>query len=138
MAEANDWNKNIIAQFRANGGKNVPMFGDKLLLLTTKGAKSGEERINPTAFTRDGDRIVIVASKSGAPTNPDWYHNLVAHPVTTIEIGADKVKVRATEVKGTEHDRLYAAHAAVLPQFNEYLRKTSRKIPVFILEPVAD
>ena len=138
MAGPSDWNKNIITQFRANGGKNVPIFGDRLLLLTTKGARSGQERVNPVAFTRDGGRIVIVASKSGAPTNPDWYHNLVTHPVTTIEIGAEKLKVRATEVKGAERDRLYADHAAVLPQFKEYEGKTSRKIPVFVLEPVGD
>jgi len=137
VAEPNDWNKNIIAQFRANGWKNVPMFGDRLLLLTTKGAKSGKERVNPVTYTRDGDRIVIVASKSGAPSNPAWYHNLVTNPITTIELGAGKLKVRATEVKGAERDRLYAVHAAVLPQFSDYEKKTSRKIPVFVLEPVA-
>ncbi|HLZ09645.1 MAG TPA: nitroreductase family deazaflavin-dependent oxidoreductase, partial [Chloroflexota bacterium] len=137
MAGPSDWNKKIIAQFRANGGKNVAMFGDRLLLLTTKGAKSGRERVNPLAYTRDRDRIVIVASKAGAPTNPDWFHNLVANPVTTIELGSDKLTVRATEAKGAERDRLYAAHAAVLPQFKDYETKTSRKIPVVVLEPLA-
>jgi deazaflavin-dependent oxidoreductase (nitroreductase family) len=137
VTESNDWNKNVIAQFRANGGKNVPMFGDNLLLLTTKGAKSGLERTNPVAYTRDGNRIVIVASFSGRPENPAWYHNLVTHPVTTIELGADRLKVRATVVKGAERDRLYAAHAAVFPTFKEYEQKTTRKIPVLVLEPEA-
>ena len=132
----NDWNKQIIAQFHANGGKNVSMFGDNLLLLKTTGVKSGEERINPLAFSKDANRYVIIASYGGAPKNPAWYHNLVNNPVTTIEVGSEKLQVRASEVKGEKRDQLYAAHAALFPTFNEYQEKTTRKIPVILLERV--
>src|SRR4051812_10246917 len=98
--------------YHANGGKNVGDFGDNLLLLTTAGAKTGQPRINPLVFSRDGDRYVIVASKGGAPTHPDWYHNLVKHPETTIDVAGQAIKVRATEAKGAQRDELFRNHAA--------------------------
>lgn len=131
-----DINADVIEQFRNNDGKILSgMFkGVKLLLLTTTGAKSGQTRINPLAFTRDGDHYVIIASKGGAPTHPDWYHNVVAHPDVTIEVGSEKFSARARVAEGEERDRLYAAQAAVMPGFAEYQKKTSRQIPVVVLE----
>ena len=131
-----DINADVIEQFRNNDGKILSgMFkGVKLLLLTTTGAKSGQTRINPLAFTRDGDHYVIIASKGGAPTHPDWYHNVVAHPDVTIEVGSEKFTARARVAEGEERDRLYAAQAAVMPGFAEYQKKTSRQIPVVVLE----
>lgn len=133
-----DWNKGIIDEFRARGGKGVTHpHGDRLLLLTVRGAKTGQPRTVPLAYHRDGDRYVVVASKGGAPTHPDWYHNLVAHREATIEVGTEKFKVRATPLpRGEERDRLYEAHATLMPGFRGYVRKTSRIIPVVILERV--
>jgi deazaflavin-dependent oxidoreductase (nitroreductase family) len=133
----NAWNKQMIAAYHARGGKNLPNFGDNLLLLHTVGAKSGQSRLNPLAFTRDGDKIVVIASKGGAPTNPDWYHNVIANGTVTVEAGGEKFPVRATEVKGAERDRLYAKHAERFPGFIEYQQKTTRKIPVLTLERVS-
>jgi deazaflavin-dependent oxidoreductase (nitroreductase family) len=93
--------------------------------------------VNPLAYTRDGDRYVIIASKAGAPTNPDWYHNLKANPKTTIEVGADTIPVKATEAKGAERERLFNQQAALMPGFAEYQRNTTRLIPVIVLEPTA-
>ncbi|MGH2461944.1 MAG: nitroreductase family deazaflavin-dependent oxidoreductase [Chloroflexota bacterium] len=137
MSDHDNWNQQIIKQFRANGGKNVPPFGNNLLLLTTTGAKSGQPRTTPLVYSRDGDRYVIIASKAGAPTNPDWYHNLLRHPDVTIEVGTDKFAARATEAKGEKRDQLYQAHAARFSTFNEYQQKTSRVIPVMVLDRVA-
>jgi deazaflavin-dependent oxidoreductase (nitroreductase family) len=134
LSEWNAWNQQIIAQFRANGGKNVGQFGDGLLLLTTVGAKSGQERTTPLAYTRDGDRYVIIASKAGMPTNPDWYYNLLKNPIATIEVGGDTLKVRGSEVKGERREQLYQNHAARFPTFNEYQQKTTRVIPVLVLD----
>ena len=135
---AGDWNRNIIAEFHAKHGKGIGHFGDRLLLLTTKGAKSGRARIAPVAYHRDGDRYVIVASKSGAHTNPDWYHNLVQHKGATVEVGDEHFEVKATPIaKGPERDRLYEAHAALMPGFRDYPKKTKRVIPVVVLERIA-
>src|SRR2546423_15426987 len=96
MTEVKDWNSQVIEEFRANGGKvGGPFAGAPLLLLTTVGAKSGQSRITPLVYTTDGDRMVIVASKAGAPTNPDWYHNLVANPTVTVEVGNERFQARA-------------------------------------------
>ena len=135
---ANDWNKAIIEEFRANGGKvGGPFEGGTLLLLTTKGAKSGKERVSPLAYTTDGDRFIIIASKAGAPTNPDWYHNLQAHPTATIEVGTEKFAVKPTVVlEEPERSRLYAKMVEKMPGFADYERKTTRKIPVVLLEKV--
>src|SRR5437773_8310676 len=107
------WNEGTITRFHANKGKNIPPWGDHLLILHTRGAKTGHESIQPLVYHMDGDRYVIAASKGGAPTNPGWYHNLVKHQEATIEVGTDTgietFKVSATPIaKGPERDRLYA------------------------------
>src|SRR5690242_1675034 len=95
----NDFNATIIADFRANGGKVGPPFeGAPMVLLHTTGAKSGKERVNPLVYTTDGDRFVIIASKAGAPTNPDWYHNIKANPTVTLEVGEETFEAQATEI----------------------------------------
>ena len=132
-------NRLVIEEFRANGGKVGGMFaGAPLLLLHTVGARSGQPRIYPLAYTSDGDRLVIIASKGGAPTNPDWYHNLVAAPEATVEVGEATFRVRATLAEGAERDRLYDQMAAQMPNFAEYQRNTSRRIPLFVLERVGE
>src|SRR5579859_5605481 len=137
-APMNNFNQEIVDQFRANNGTMVSgMFkGAPLLLLTTTGAKSGQTRLNPLAYTRDGERYVVIASKAGAPTNPDWYHNIVAHPEVTVEVGPDRFPARASIAEGPERDRLYAAQAALMPGFAEYQKKTTRQIPVVVLERI--
>ncbi len=133
----NDYNQKTIEEFRANKGKvGGPFEGRTLLLLHHKGAKSGRERVNPVAYVKDGDRLVIVASKGGAPTNPDWYYNVIANPLVTVEVGTDKFQARARVAPEPERSRLYDKMVAVNPGFDEYRKKTTRKIPVFILTPV--
>ena len=130
----NDFNRPIIEEFQANGGKvGGPFEGVPLLLLTTTGAKSGKQRINPLAYTTDGDRLVIVASKNGAPTHPDWYHNIVAHPAVNVEVGSDAFAARATVVDGAERDKLFASMAAMIPIYAEYQAQITRTIPVVVL-----
>ncbi len=135
MSAPDDFNQRVIAEFRANGGKvGGPFDGSPMLLLTTTGARSSRPRTTPLVYTTDGDRIVIIASKAGAPTNPDWYHNLVANPLATIEIGSERFQARATVAEGEERDRLYSQQAARMPGFAEYQKKTTRRIPVVVLE----
>ena len=130
----NDYNRPIIEEFQANGGKvGGPFAGVPLLLLTTTGAKSGKQRINPLAYNMDGERLVVLASKAGAPTHPDWYHNLVAHPDVTVEVGNETFEARATVVEGAERDELYANRVAIMPIFAEYQAKITRTIPVVVL-----
>ncbi|QIS09505.1 nitroreductase family deazaflavin-dependent oxidoreductase [Nocardia arthritidis] len=133
---ADNWNDKIIAEFHANAGKvGGPFAGKDLLLLTSTGAKSGLPRTNPLAFIRDGDRVVIIASKAGAPTNPDWYYNLLANPEATVEIGTERFRATATPItSGPERDRLYAAMVSVMPGFADYEKNTTRVIPVVVLE----
>ena len=133
------FNEALIDDYRANKGKvsSGPFVDRPLLLLTTRGARSGREYTTPLAYSRDGDRLVIVASKGGAPTNPAWYHNLIANPRVTIELGPETFEVIATPVHGAERRRLYDGHAEVLPVFADYERKTSREIPVIVLERIA-
>jgi deazaflavin-dependent oxidoreductase (nitroreductase family) len=127
-------NRAIIEEFRSNGGKVGGNFtGRTLLLLHTTGAKSRAERVNPVAYTMDGDRYVIIASKGGAPTHPDWYHNVVGNPRVTIEVGSEKFQAHATIVTEPERTRLYDQMAAIMPGFAEYQRKTTRRIPVIVL-----
>jgi deazaflavin-dependent oxidoreductase (nitroreductase family) len=131
-----DFNARIIDEFRANDGRvGGPFEGSTLLLLHHVGAKSGADRINPLVYNRDGDRYVVFASKAGAPTNPDWYHNLKAHPEVTIEVGTETIGVRAEEATGEERDRLFRAQTERSPQFAEYQSKTERVIPVIVLTP---
>ena len=131
----NDFNRQVIEEFRANGGKvGGPFAGSPMLLLTTTGAKSGQPRTTPLVYTTDGDRIVVIASKGGAPTNPDWYRNLVANPVATVERGDEKFPVRAVVTEGEERQRLFDQQAALMPGFADYQKKTTRQIPVVLLE----
>ncbi len=133
-----DWNKNVIDQFHAKGGKGIGPWGDNLLLLTTRGAKSGEVRTTPLVYHRDDDRYVIVASKGGAPSHPGWYHNLVKHREAEIEVGTERFKVRATPItKGPERDRLYEAQCDTFASFRTYPKKTKRVIPVVVLQRVS-
>jgi deazaflavin-dependent oxidoreductase (nitroreductase family) len=137
MSDREDWNSNIIQEFRTNEGKvGGPFDGAPLLLLHTTGARSGEERVNPMMYLADGDRLVVFASKGGAPTNPDWYHNLVANPEVEIEVGTERRKVRARVAEGEERDRLYAEQSRRYPQFAKYQEGTDRTIPVVVLEAV--
>ena len=130
-----EFNKKVIDEFRSSGGKVGGQFaGAPMIIVTHTGAKSGKSYTTPLVFSKDGDKCVIIASKAGAPKNPSWYYNLVAHPEVTLEIGAEKFKAKATEVKGAERDRLFAEQAKMMPQFNDYAKKTARKIPVFTLE----
>ena len=134
MATMNEFNTKIIDEFRANGGKVGGMFtGAPMLLLHTKGAKSGKSYTTPLVYLPDGDRWVIIASKAGAPTNPDWFHNLVANPSVEIEVGSEKVRARAQVVPAAERDRLYSTQASIMPNFKEYAEKTTRVIPVVAL-----
>ncbi len=135
MADRNDWNRQTIEAFRANGGKVGGMWeGRPLLLLTTTGAKSGQRHTTPTMYLADGDRLLIFASKGGAPTNPAWYHNLLAHPVVTVEVGSETYEATARVLSGEERDHFYAIQSERFPQFAEYQAKTNRKIPVIALE----
>lgn len=136
--DRNQYNQNLIAEFRANGGKVTGRFaGRPVLILTTTGAKSGERRTIPLVYTTDGDRLVIIASKGGAPTNPDWYHNLRANPEATVELPGETFKVRARVAEGDERRRLFDAQAALMPGFADYEKKTTRQIPVLVLERVS-
>lgn len=132
-----EWNQKIVDEFRANEGKVGGRFeGKTLLLLHSKGAKSGQEYLNPTAYIKDDENFVIIASKSGAPTNPDWYYNLMANPLVTIEVGTETFQVRAEVAKEPERTRLYNKMIEMLPAFADYRNKTTREIPVFVLTPV--
>jgi deazaflavin-dependent oxidoreductase (nitroreductase family) len=131
-----EFQASVIAEFRANQGKVGGMFeGMPMLLLHHVGAKSGERRVAPLAYLRDGDRYVIFASKAGAPTNPGWFHNLKAQPDVEIEVGGDTLTAHAAEVAGEERERLFATQAEQRPQFAEYQTKTERQIPVIVLTP---
>ena len=130
----NERNRAIIEEFRTNGGKvGGPFAGRTLLLLHTMGAKSGQSRINPVAYIHDGERLVIIASKGGAPTNPGWYHNIVAHPLVTVEVGTEEFQARVVIAEEPERTRLYAKMVEMMPAFGEYQRRTTRLIPVIIL-----
>jgi deazaflavin-dependent oxidoreductase (nitroreductase family) len=137
VIKQNDRNEGIIKEFRTNAGKVGGFFAGKTLLLVhTIGAKSGEERINPLAYTTDGDRLVIIASKGGSPTNPDWYYNILAHPLVTVEVGTNKFQAQAAVASEPERSRLYAKMVEMMPGFADYERKTTRVIPVITLTPV--
>jgi deazaflavin-dependent oxidoreductase (nitroreductase family) len=134
MAERDDWNRKIIEEFRANAGVVGGMFENMpILLLTMTGAKSGNTRTTPLAYLRDGDRYVIFATKGGSPTNPDWFHNLVANPDATIEVGTETIDVTAEVAQGDERDRLWKEQVNRVPSFGDYEAKTTRTIPVIVL-----
>lgn len=131
-----DFNAQIIDEFHANEGRVGGRFeGVPLLLLHHIGAKSGKSRINPLAYQSDGGRYVVFGSKAGAPTNPDWYHNLRAQPHVKIEVGTDTIDVVASEASGEERERLYRTQAERIPQFAEYEKQAERVIPVIVLTP---
>ena len=133
-AAFSDDERALIDDFRAHGGQVAQ--GGAVLLLTTTGARTGEPRIAPLMYTRDGDCYVVVASKGGAPVHPAWYANLVADPLVTVEVGRETFAARATVTAGTERDRLFVAHAAAFPFFDGFQKKTSRVVPVVVLERV--
>ena len=134
MADINDFNSKIIEEFRANQGKVGGQFeGAPMVLITTTGAKSGQRRTSPLVYFRDDDRIVIFASKAGAPTHPDWYHNLVANPQVTVEVEGDTFEATADVLEGDERDRIFDAQAELMPGFRSYADNTSRVIPVVAL-----
>lgn len=134
--EVNSFNKTLIDDFRANNGSVTigPFAGGAIVLVHHVGAKSGNERVSPLAYTLDGDDVVIIASKGGAPENPAWYHNLLANPNTTIELGPDTIEVTAEALtEGTERDRLFKQMADQYENFWEYQKNTDRTIPVVVL-----
>ena len=138
MNEVTAMNQRVIKEFRENGGKVGPPFeGSPLLLLGTTGAKSGEARTNPLVYVEDAGRIVIVASFAGAPNSPPWFHNLKANPEVTVEVGSERYQARATIVDEPERTRLYQQMEAAMPIFTEYQSKTSRVIPVVVLERIS-
>jgi len=134
MTNRNDYNRHVIEEFRANGSKvSGPFEHTPLLLLTTTGAKSGERRITPMEYIPDGDRLLVFASKGGAPTHPDWYHNLVAHPQVTVEVGTETFDAIAVVTEDSERDRLWTKEVELYPHLAEYQAKTTRQIPVIAL-----
>ena len=134
-ARTRDANRRVIEEFRANVGiVGGPYEGMPLLLLTTTGARSGRRHTTPLAYLEDGGRLVVFASSGGAPTNPDWYHNIRARPTATVEVGAESFDVSATVATGEERDRLFAAQAARRPQLADYQARSARSFPVVVLE----
>jgi deazaflavin-dependent oxidoreductase (nitroreductase family) len=130
----NDRNRAVIDEFRANKGMvTIHPAGHSLALLTTTGAKTGRQVTSPLAYHRDGDRVIVVASKGGAPENPAWYHNLRANPNVTVEVGEEKYQATATVAEGEERERLYRQQASHFAAFNDYEKRTTRQIPVIIL-----
>jgi deazaflavin-dependent oxidoreductase (nitroreductase family) len=130
------WNDAIIQEFRENDGRVGGYFeGASMLLLHSKGRRSGDERVNPLVYLPDGDRFVVFATKSGAPSNPHWYHNLMANRDVEVEVGTETIPVRATEIQEEdERADLYARQVERRPDFGEYPKRTSRRIPVIALE----
>lgn len=135
LDDINDFNRGIIEQFRANDGKVGPPFeGAPLLILHSTGAKSGKTRLAPIVFQQVGDSWAVFASKAGAPDNPDWYHNLVANPGATIELGTETVDVTARVLSGDERSEIWEKQKQLMPGFAEYEAKTDREIPVIVLD----
>lgn len=136
MTTAQSYNTPVIEEFRANGGKVGGRWeGKDLLLLHTTGVRSSQERVNPVAYQRLENGYAVFASKGGAPTNPDWYYNLLSHPDVTIEVGTDTIPVKARVAQGEERERIWEKQKRLNPNFAAYEQKTSRTIPVIVLEP---
>ena len=134
MTDQNTYNRQLIEEFRADRDKGGgAMRGRPLLLLTTTGAKSGQLRTKPMMFIPDGDRLLVIASNAGAPTHPDWYRNVVAHPEVTVEVGNETFKAIATVTEGLERQRLWSRVVELYPFFADHQAKTSRQIPVIVL-----
>lgn len=133
----NAWNKAIIEEFRSNGGVCGGQFeGATMIIITTTGARSGEERVNPLVRLDFEGRIYVIASKAGAPDNPDWYHNLVTNPEVTVELGTETYRARATVIEGPERDRIYAEQVSRFASFGDYEKMTTRTIPVIALDRI--
>ncbi|MBA2396500.1 MAG: nitroreductase family deazaflavin-dependent oxidoreductase [Ktedonobacteraceae bacterium] len=129
----NEWNQKMIEDFRANRGKVRGMVEGTFLpmaLLTTIGARSGQPRVTPVVYVQEGDRLFVSASNGGMPTNPNWYHNILAHPEVAVEVGDQKFQAKAVVITGKERDELYAKQARLMPNFEEYQQQTTRVIPV--------
>lgn len=137
--DPNAWNRQIIEEFRSNAGKVGGNFeGAPMILVHHKGAKTGTERVNPLVYLPVGDNFAIFVSKAGAPTNPQWFDNLVAQPRTTVEVGSDSIDVAARVLEGPEREEVWSKQKAVMPGFAEYEEKSKefRQIPVVLLERV--
>jgi deazaflavin-dependent oxidoreductase (nitroreductase family) len=133
----NEYNRRVIEEFRANGGRvGGAYLGTPLLLLTTTGARSGRPHTTPLVYLVDDDGLVVFGTKGGAPTNPDWYYNLRADPIATVEVGTETFEARARITAGDERARLFARQAERRPQLAEYQARTSREIPAVVLTPV--
>jgi len=132
-----DWNRDVVDEFRARGGKVAAFEGRPLLLLHSKGAKSGTQYVNPLVYLPAGDDFAVFGSKAGGPTNPDWYHNLWANPDTVVEVGTETIRVRARVAEGEEREQIWDEQKRVNPNFAAYEEKTTRPIPVVVLERVA-
>ena len=136
LSDVNDFNRGIIEQFRANGGEVGPPFeGAPLLILHSTGAKSGQTRLAPIVYQQVGGSWAVFASKAGAPDNPDWYHNLVANPKASIELGTSTVDVTARVLEGAEREEVWSKQKEIMPGFADYEAKTDRVIPVVVLDP---
>jgi deazaflavin-dependent oxidoreductase (nitroreductase family) len=134
MTDRNEFNKGIVEEFRSNGGVVGGMFdGMPMIIVTHRGAKSGTQYETPLVFSRDGDDVIVIASKGGAPEHPQWFHNLVANPDVTVEVGTERYPATAIVAEGDDRALLYDAQVAQMPQFDEYRQKTAREIPVVIL-----
>lgn len=130
-----DYNRALIEEFRANGGKlSGQLANSHILLLSTIGAKSGQERVTPLGYGMDGDRYIVVAANAGAPAHPDWYYNLVAQPLVTVEVGAERFQARARVAQDSEREGLLARQAEILPWLPAQQAKTTRQIPIVVLE----
>jgi deazaflavin-dependent oxidoreductase (nitroreductase family) len=135
MSDQKAYNRKLIEDFRASrGASDDPFAGRPLLLLSTTGAKSGQRRITPLMYVPDGERLLVIASNAGAPTHPDWYRNLLAHPEAIVEVGADTFGARAVVLEGPERQQLWDKIAASYPFFTDHQAKISREIPVIALE----
>lgn len=134
MDRPTDRDKKVMEEFRQSGGSSATFGSDRpIILLTTKGRKSGNLHTTPMMYRRDGDRLVVFASLAGAPTNPQWYENLVANPTVTVEVGTDKYEATASVATAAQRDQLYAVQSKEYPQFAAYQEKTTRQIPVVLL-----
>ena len=135
--DLNAFNAGVVAEFRANNGQvGGPFTGAPMILITHRGAKSGKEYTTPLVYSKDGDNVVIIASKGGAPEDPQWFRNLLANPEVTVELPGESYRARARVTEGEERDRLYRAQADQMSNFDEYAAKTSRVIPVVVLERI--
>ena len=132
-----EYNRALVEEFRANGGKlSGRLANSSILLLTTTGAKSGQPRTTPLGYGKDGDRLVVVAANAGAPAHPDWYYNLFAHPEVTIEVGSERFQARASTAEGADREQLLARQAEIVPWLPAQQEKTSREIPIVVFERI--